>query len=147
MAANGLPGHASTTYLQQQILDESPVARVARLYEMTGLQLARTRAALAAGDVAAKGMAVHRTLRCLGVLQGCLDVKAGGDVAANLDRLYEYWKRRISQAHLNNDDAAFGEVATHVGQLASAWREVASRAVVPIPEPAAASAGAAALAR
>lgn len=120
-------GNAASTYLQQEVLSESPLARVARLYEMAALEITRARAALGKGDVAAKGRAVHRACNCLSLLQTSLDLERGGDVAKNLDRLYHYLIDRMTRSHIDNDDAGFAEVAGHLSELGAAWREVATR--------------------
>jgi flagellar protein FliS len=77
--------------------------------------------------MAAKGIAVQRVLRCLALLQASLDTERGGEVAGNLDRLYAYLQRRLSEGHRRNDDAAFAEIAAHLGELGAAWREAAAR--------------------
>ena len=121
------PSNAAAAYQEQDIRTADPVTLVARVFDIALVQVARARAALAGRQMAAKGMAVQRIVRCLSVLQASLDLERGGDAARNMDRLYAYLVRRTSEGHRRNDDAAFAEVATHLGELASAWREVARR--------------------
>jgi flagellar protein FliS len=116
---------AASAYAEQEILAESPLARVGRLYDMAGLEISRARAAIAAGDLQAKGRAVDRALRCISVLHASLDMQAGGEVARNLDRLYAYMLRRIVEASLRNDEAPLLEIAGHLSELGSAWRSIA----------------------
>jgi flagellar protein FliS len=147
VSANGITGRAAATYIEQQVLNESPLARVARLYDMTAVEIARARAALGTGNLAAKGLAVQRATRTIGVLHASLDMERGGDVARNLDRLYAYCQRRLAEAHARNDDRAFAEIAGYVAALGSAWREIASRPVAPLEAPAPTPALAASAAR
>jgi flagellar protein FliS len=115
---------AATAYLEQEIRTADPVSLIVIVFEVALAQVARARAALAASDFAAKGMAVDRLTRCLGVLQGSLDMERGGEAASNFDRVYGYLLARVVQAHARNDDDAFAEIGKHLGELASAWREV-----------------------
>ena len=54
-------------------------------------------------------------------------MERGEDVARNLDKLYAYLQRRLTDGHIRNDDEALGEVAEHLSALGSAWREAANR--------------------
>ena len=127
MSASSTPGHAALAYLEQDIRTADPIALVARVFEVAVVHVARARTALASRQMAAKGLSVQRVVRCLPLLQASLDTERGGEVASNMDRLYAYLLRRLSEGHRRNDDAAFAEVATHLAELGSAWREAASR--------------------
>ncbi len=140
MSIGSHAGNAAAAYQEQDIRTADPMTLVARVFEIALVQVARARAALASGQIAAKGVAVQRIVRCLGVLQASLDLDRGGEVAKNLDRLYDYLVRRASEGHRRNDDAAFAEVARHLGELAAAWREAAQhQASAPTSQAAAAS--------
>ncbi len=118
---------AARRYETQEIETADPLRRIVRVYELACLHGRRARAALQRGDAAAKGRAVHRLSRCLGLLREVLDFKRGGEVARQLDRVYEYLQFRLAQAHLRNDAAAFEEILAHLTSLAQAWQEAASR--------------------
>jgi flagellar protein FliS len=118
---------AAMAYQRRDIETADPLSLIVRVLDLAAQHLARARAALAANDLSAKGELIHKTCRCLDTLQASLDMDQGAEVAQNLDRLYGYMQRRLSEGHLQNDDSILGEVANHVGELASAWREVAGR--------------------
>jgi flagellar protein FliS len=127
VAGGDRAGMAASRYQQQDIQTADPLTLVVRVYELGCLHAARTRAALAESDPAAKGRAVHQLSRCLSHLQGSLDMERGGDVARNLDRLYTYLHAKLNEGHLNDDDGAFEEVARHLNELRSAWVEALQR--------------------
>lgn len=58
-------------------------------------------------------------------LQASLDVEAGGDLAVKLAALYEYMTTRLLHANLKNDIGALDEVALLLGEIRSAWEEIA----------------------
>ncbi|HEU4402082.1 MAG TPA: flagellar export chaperone FliS [Candidatus Polarisedimenticolia bacterium] len=134
----------SQAYLEQEILTADKMGLVVRVFDIGLQQVARARAALSTRDLAAKGTAVRQASRCLALLQSTLNMKEGGEVAVNLDRLYTYLLRRLTEGHLRNDDEAFAEIAAHLSELGAAWREAASRGAADPPQ---ASGGADASAR
>jgi flagellar protein FliS len=133
-------GVAANTYQQHDIETADPLSLIVRVFNLGSLHVARARAALASGDIAAKGRAVHHVSRCLTLLQGTLKMDEGGEVARNLDRLYTYLNLRLSEAHINNDDDAFAEIAGHLTELGAAWRQAAAAQGSPAQPEAAASA-------
>lgn len=129
------PHEAAEAYRDHDVLTADPLSLVARAYEAALRHLARARTALAAGDLAAKGAAVARASDCLGLLRGALDMERGGEIARNLDRLYEYFSRRLLEGHALNRDEAFAEVFGHLRELGETWRRAAAstRSVEPAP--------------
>lgn len=129
------PREAAEAYREQDVLTADPLSLVARAYDAALGHLARARAALASGDLAAKGAAVARVGDCLALLRGALDMERGGQIARNLDRLYDYFSRRLLEGHARNRDEAFAEVFGHLKELGEAWRRAAAsaRAVGPAP--------------
>jgi flagellar protein FliS len=54
-------------------------------------------------------------------LRSSLNMEDGGDIAANLDDLYDYMLRQLMTAHVENNTAMLDEVATLLGQIKSGW--------------------------
>lgn len=74
--------------------------------------------------VAAKGEATTRAIRIIDEgLKAALDARAG-DVARNLDALYDYMTRTLVNANMKNSDALYGEVEKLLGDLRGAWRDI-----------------------
>lgn len=52
-----------------------------------------------------------------------LNVKAGGDMAKNLNLLYDYMKRRLVEANINKDKTIAEEILGYAEELKSAFEE------------------------
>ncbi len=118
---------AAATYRQQDIQSADPVQLIVHILELGSLHAVHARAAMVSGDLSAKGRSVHQLSRCIALLQDNLDMDRGGEPARNMDRLYAYLLRRLSEGHLRNDQGALSEIAGHLSELGSAWREAAKR--------------------
>lgn len=81
------------------------------------------------GDVAAKGMAVSKAITIIeNGLRASLDKKAGGEIASNLDALYDYMGRRLMQANLENNGDMLEEVRKLLSDLRETWNAIAPQA-------------------
>ena len=82
------------------------------------------RAALAKGDREARASAVTKSQKILFGLRDSLDFDAGGELASNLDSLYEYSIRLLTRAHAREDDKIFSEVMDLMVGIRDAWQEI-----------------------
>jgi len=87
-------------------------------------RIAMARAALEKGDREARAIAVTKAQKILFGLRDSLDFKAGGDLAVNLDSLYDYCLRRLTTAHAREDDEIFAEVMALMVSIREAWKEI-----------------------
>lgn len=60
-------------------------------------------------------------------LAASLNLQAGGELAQNLNALYDYMVRRLMMANIQNDIGALREVRSLLGEIGEAWREMDSR--------------------
>lgn len=90
---------------------------------MQSLGLAR--AAMARGDIPAKGREIGRAVRYLEEgLKAGLNEQQGGELAANLRRLYDYCVLRLTQANVDNDVRKIEEVERLMEPLAQSWKQI-----------------------
>ena len=87
-------------------------------------RIAMARAALEKGDREARAIAVTKAQKILFGLRDSLDFEAGGELALNLDSLYEYCLRRLVNAHAREDDKIFAEVMELMVSIREAWKEI-----------------------
>lgn len=80
--------------------------------------------ALENGDVALKCELISKTLNLVQGLQACLDTERGGEIARNLEALYDYMGRRLVAANAFNDVSILHEVASLLRELQTGWREM-----------------------
>jgi flagellar protein FliS len=113
-----------TLDVQTRVDGADPHRLVEMLYDGAIIQVAKARHALAHQDIAEKCESTSRAIRIVDEgLKAALDARAG-DVAANLDALYDYVSRILVRANLKNDDTLYAEAEKLLGELRSAWRDI-----------------------
>lgn len=76
------------------------------------------------GEVAAKGERIGKAISLVEGLRASLDHERGGELAGNLDALYEYISRRLTEANLRNDVAILDEVSRLLREIKQAWDRI-----------------------
>jgi flagellar protein FliS len=105
--------------------DCSPHRLIQMLYEAVLDRLAAARGCLERRQFAEKGALIARAIAILAALRGWLDMERGGEIAQNLERLYDYMERRLMQAHAENDPAILDEVAGLLREIKLGWDAIA----------------------
>lgn len=75
-------------------------------------------------ELANKGNYISWAITIIEGLRVSLDHQQGGEIAANLERLYDYMERRLVEANQKNDAEMLEEVAGLLNQIKSAWSEI-----------------------
>ena len=115
-----------TVNTQVQVLDASPHRLIQMLFEGGLARLAQAKGALERGQTSLKGELLGKAIAIIGGLREGLDHQKGGEIAANLDSLYEYMVSRLVEANVNNDVALVDEVAGLLREVKTGWDGIAS---------------------
>ena len=120
-------------YRRTVATSSSPLELVVRLYDGAIAFVLEARDGIARKDVHARTRAVSRALAIIVELQNTLNVQDGGEVAAELDRLYTYMGTRLLEVTARSDDNAAAEVQKLLSTLREGWSQIASQPAVATP--------------
>ena len=115
-------------YRQTEARSRSPLELVVMLYEGALRFMNEAMAEDAAGEIGRRGRAISRVIAIIGELQSTLNVAEGGNLAAELDRLYTYMQQRLLDVTAKKDAAALPEVLKLLTTLREAWTQIANPA-------------------
>jgi flagellar protein FliS len=76
------------------------------------------------GDYASKGEYINKAQEIINELNAVLDMDSGGEVAANLRRLYIYMNKRLTEANVNKDPRPIRDVIKLMEELNQSWKAV-----------------------
>jgi len=117
---NGLARYA-------QVASSAEVAYASphRLVQML-MEAALDKIAVAAGQAArrdfeSKGRNINWAISILNGLRGSLNLDGGGEIAHNLDDLYDYMVRRLVDANAASDPGILQEVSGLLGEVKAGW--------------------------
>lgn len=113
-----------STAVETRVHEADPHRLIELMLEGAIQRLRTAEACAASGDVPRKAKAAVEAGAIVDSLSGCLDFAQGGDIAARLEALYDYASRRIVSANAASDPAGFAEVATLLGDVHSAWKQI-----------------------
>ncbi|MGY8525662.1 flagellar export chaperone FliS [Paracidovorax citrulli] len=121
--------HAANAYAQVGVqtgaMSASPHRLIVMLFDGARAAISRAKFQMAEGNIAAKGDSLSKAIDIIeNGLRAVLDHEAGGEVAGNLERLYEYMTRRLMLANLRNDVTLLDEVDSLLQNLAEAWAQI-----------------------
>lgn len=103
----------------------SPHQLVSLLFESLQQALVSAKAAILSGDIPVKGRSIGRAVRILEEgLKAGLDTERGGELAANLRRLYDYCILKTTEANLRNDAAMVDEVIKLIHPVSDGWKQI-----------------------
>ena len=114
--------------VQTAIDAASPHQLIDMLFQGALDRISQAQGLMSRGDMAGKAKAVNACIDIIEGLQASLDHKQGGEIAGNLDALYEYMQRRIYRGSADNEPAALLEVSDLIRTLREAWLGIAPEA-------------------
>jgi flagellar secretion chaperone FliS len=115
---------AKSTYRRGAVEGASPVRLVILLYEQLTEDLRRATAATEQHDTETRTHHLGHAHEVLGLLQGCLDMNAGLEVAENLGRFYGMLRDGLLRAQFHPDGRVLEKYIAQLLSLREAWIEV-----------------------
>lgn len=113
---------------QSALADATPQQVVQAMLDAVLSRVAEAMGHLDRGETAAKGEKVGKALAIIEALTLGLDTSKGGEIAANLERLYDYMSRTLLKAHAENRRELLAEVSTLLREIKSGWDGIAAAA-------------------
>lgn len=119
--------HYSSVKVHSGVESATPHRLIQMLLEGALERIAQAKGAMLQNQFARKGELIGKAMAIVGGLQGSLDDKEGGDLAANLDSLYDYIIRRLGQANHENNPEHLDECGRLLGEIKTAWDAIANK--------------------
>ena len=114
--------------LETQVLGASPERLITLLYMGARAAIGQARIHLQEGRVAERGAAISKAIKIVeeGLKTG-VNLEAGGEIAANLARLYDYIVRTLLTANLKANAEQLDIADRLLADLAEAWQTSVDR--------------------
>jgi flagellar protein FliS len=106
------------------VTDADPHRLVLMLLEGALGKIAMVKGLMMRKEIAKKGEVIGQAISIVAGLRSSLDLSAGGELAANLDDLYEYMERRLLQANIKNDTTILDEVSALLHEIKAGWESI-----------------------
>jgi flagellar protein FliS len=110
--------------LRTDIETASPHRLILLLLDGALEKLRAARGAMTRGNIAAKGSNITWAMSIIDGLRASLNLERGGQIAANLDALYDYMTRTLVTANLHNDEDKLVEVEKLLGEIRVGWKGI-----------------------
>ena len=105
----------------------SPQKLILMLFEGAQISIKTARHHMLANEIAQKGESISKAITIIdNGLKASLDIEKGGQMAQNLQSLYEYMTHRLLIANIKNKPEILDEVAQLLSELHSAWAAIST---------------------
>lgn len=123
MSINALKQYKNVN-LHAAVEGATPHELISMLFKGALEALAKAGGAIERKDISLRTQQINKASEIIVNLKGTLNLEAGGEVAANLDALYDYMLRTLMQANRENSAEKVAEVAGLVSEVFQGWAEI-----------------------
>jgi flagellar protein FliS len=102
----------------------TPHQLIVMLFDGALERIAVAKGAMQRKDVQEKGQKIGRAIAIIDGLRASLDKEKGGEIAKNLDDLYDYMQRRLFEANSTDNPGFLDEVTDLIKEIKSAWDSI-----------------------
>ncbi len=117
--------HYRKVSAQGSVIDADPHRVIHLLLNGALDRLAQARGHMQRGEAAAKSEEIGKALGIVEGLKLNLDTERGGEIANNLNDLYDYIMGVLLKANLENNVSLIDEVGSLLREVEAAWAEIA----------------------
>ena len=112
--------------LESSVMTADPHGLILLLFQCAAAAMAQARIHMEQNDIVQRGANISKAIDIISNgLKSSLNMETEGDLAERLSALYEYIIKRLLWANMRNDRAALDEAAGLLGEIHSAWSEIA----------------------
>lgn len=109
---------------QSSIEDASPHRLIQMLFEGAISAIGYAKTHLDRNEIPEKCASITRALHIIGGLRVSLDKENGGEIADNLDNLYDYMERRLVEANAKNSPVMLDEILGLLKEIKGGWDSI-----------------------
>jgi len=121
---NGAKAYAKVG-METGVIAANPHKLIVMLFEGAQIALINAQQHMDKGNIAEKGKAISKAIMIIeNGLRASLDKSVGGEIALNLDALYEYMSSRLLLANMNNQPELIAEVQALLADIKGAWDKI-----------------------
>jgi flagellar protein FliS len=125
MTQNPTAAYAKVS-LESSVNTADPHGLILLLFEGAASAMSLARLHMDQNDIAQRGTNISKAIDIIGNgLKASLNLKTSGELGEQLDSLYEYVIQRLLWANMKRDPAALDEAIFLLGEIHSAWSEIA----------------------
>ncbi|SFU20181.1 flagellar protein FliS [Kosakonia arachidis] len=111
--------------LESKLAGASPHQLISMLFDGARSAILRAKIYFEDGKVAKRGEMISKAINIIdNGLRASLDHKKGMEIAADLERLYEYISRLLMQANLHSDVAKLEQAAKLITDISETWEAI-----------------------
>lgn len=107
--------------VQGRAEEANPHRIIQMLMEAALQKIAIAKGLMQQSRIQEKGEHISWAISIIDGINASLDTQNGGEIAANLEALYDYMKRTLLEANLQNDESKLDEVGQLMAQIKSSW--------------------------
>ena len=133
-ARNYSASYSASQYRANSV-NTSPLQLVVMCYDGMLRFSRKAYEAIEKNDIEGRVKYINKTLAIIDELQNSLDFVRGGEVARNLDRVYDYLNNEFMKVSMRNDLKTLDHLETLIRELRGAWSKIASETnPTPLPD-------------
>ena len=124
MNAESALGAYKTTKNDLAVTDASPQKLIALLLDRALEHVSKAKGAIDRGELADMGEAIGKAITIISSLQASLNFEQGGDIAKNLNSLYDYLTQQLLKATSEKNVDYLREVSGLLSEIKDGWDSI-----------------------